>query len=839
MPQYVEVSVNVSQISKTYHYHLPEEFADRIQPGSLVVVPFGKQTVQGVVLSRVAVPEVAETRPVESILDEQPVLTALQMALAKWIAEAALAPLGACVGLMIPTGLSQRADILVQRSKELPEALAVLPATQKRIMALLEKRGELRGRQLDAAFRHVNWRSSLSALKRAGYVHTQCILPPPRVNPKYARTVQIAIQPEKNDTLGSKLSPRPAVHERRMKVLELLAKEPLPTEFSWVYAQTGCKYADLKVLAEAGLIVFNETEIWRDPLEEIEMPPAEPPQLTDDQQAVWSVIQKALKRSEQAEFVKPFLLHGVTGSGKTEIYLRAVAKTLEAGKQAIVLVPEISLTPQTVRRFMARFPNQVGIIHSRLSEGERYDTWRRARQGDLSVIIGARSALFVPLPDPGLIVLDECHHESYDQSDSLPYYHAVETAEAYGRLAGAVVLLGSATPRITQYYKAQHGTWELLRLPERILAHRDTINKHAKRLHLDLALKPGRGDLISLEMPKTSVVDMRQELKEGNRSVFSRELQAALEEVLTAQQQAILFLNRKGSATYIFCRDCGYVLKCPRDEKPLTYHSSRKALICHTCGYKRQMPAKCPECGSKQIRQLGTGTERLEKRVHELFPNARTLRWDADTTGKIFCTILLHLFFSAHRADILIGTQMLAKGLDLPLVTLVGVVLAEVGLNLPDFRAAERSFQVLTQVAGRAGRSPLGGKVIMQTYQPESYVIQAAAGHDFKTFYKQELGYRRALGYPPFSRLVKLEYRHRDAARVEAEAKSLAQELRVWIDEAGLIQTDFIGPVPCFFTRLNGLYRWQIILRGPDPRQILQGRHLRDWMVEVDPPNIL
>jgi primosomal protein N' (replication factor Y) len=415
----------------------------------------------------------------------------------------------------------------------------------------------------------------------------------------------------------------------------------------------------------------------------------------------------------------------------------------------------------------------------------------------------------------------------------------VEVAEALARLAGAVLILGSATPRITQYYQAQQGKWDLQTLPQRVLAHKETIQAEAKRLHVELPIDDDQEGLISLPLPRVSVVDMRQELVKGNRSVFSLELQQALYSTLEAGQQAILFLNRKGTSTYVFCRECGYVVKCPRDDKPLIYHASRRQLLCHTCGYTRQLPTKCPNCNGTQIRQLGTGTEKLADLVTELLPGARVLRWDADTTSKKGAHDLILSHFSAHRADILIGTQMLAKGLDLPLVTLVGIILAEVGLNLPDYRAAERTFQVLTQVAGRAGRSPLGGRVIMQTYTPENYAIQAASRQDYASFYAQELKLRQELAYPPFTRLVKMEYRNADNERAEVTAQQMAENLRTWIKEGGLTQTDFIGPVPCFYTRLNGQYRWQIVLRGPDPAQLLRGRMFRDWLIEVDPPDLL
>jgi primosomal protein N' (replication factor Y) len=354
--------------------------------------------------------------------------------------------------------------------------------------------------------------------------------------------------------------------------------------------------------------------------------------------------------------------------------------------------------------------------------------------------------------------------------------------------------------------------------------------------------------IVNPAMPPVQVVDMRAELKSGSRGIFSQALIDALDKVLKNDQQAILFLNRRGTATYVFCRDCGTAVSCPRCNTPLTYHinglpSEEKPpgsdLHCHHCGYSRQMPRKCPVCGSNQIRQYGLGSEKVETEVAKLFPSARTLRWDWETTRHKDAHEIILGHFSAHRADVLVGTQMLAKGLDLPLVTLVGIVLAEVGLHLPDPFAAERTFDVLTQVSGRAGRSSLGGHVVMQTFQPEHYVIQAAAGHDYAAFYAHELDYRRQLGYPPFSHLVRMECRHVQSAAAESQARAMAAKLAGWIDSQDRRETTIIGPVPCFFSRLNGLYRWQIILRGPNPAGLLRGKNLGDWRVEVDPSSLL
>ncbi len=836
MSAFAEVSINLSQIERTYHYSIPPDLQGQIQPGSLVVVPFGKQIVQGVVLALPEQAEVPDLKPIIELLAPDTLLIEQQISLAQWLSQHHFTPLGACMQLMIPTGLSRRADISVDLAADLPSDLSPFSQTQQRLLKLLKSRGELRGNQIDRAIPKVDWRKGLDWLRSQGLVYTSNILPPPRVAAKTLRTAALSIQPSgvaslKKETLGK----TPITQTRRGKVLGLLARQAFPLDFSWIYAETDANYADLSYLADAGLIHFNETEVWRDPLAEIEVTLEEAPELTSDQSQVWQKVQAEWKQPKP----RPVLLHGVTGSGKTEIYMRAVQSVLDAGKQCLVLVPEISMTPQTVRRFMARFPNQVGLYHSKLSEGERYDTWRRARQGDLQIIIGSRSALFVPLPKLGLIVVDECDNSSYDESERMPFYQAVPTAEALANISQANLLLGSATPAVEQYFKAQRGDWRLLEMPRRILAHRQTLANQALSLKFDLPKFATADDLLTFDLPKVQIVDMRKELTSGNSSVLSRSLESRLEKVLSKNQQAILFLNRRGQATYVFCRHCGQSLRCPNDDQPLTWHGSQQGLLCHLCGYSRKMPTKCPNCGSTQIRQLGLGTAKLEEIVKNRFPEARLLRWDADTTKNKDDHELILSHFSAHRADILIGTQMLAKGLDLPLVTLVGIVLAEVGLNLPDYRAAERSFQVLTQVSGRAGRSPLGGEVVLQTYQPENYVIQAASRHDFGGFYEQELEYRRMLGYPPFNRLIRLEYRHLSQSKAEQEARQLAAIIADQIDSKGLRQTDMIGPLPPYYSRMHGLWRWQIILRGPNPEALLPDLPLRDWQIEVDPPSLL
>ena len=751
--------------------------------------------------------------------------------------------------MMLPPGLSRRAETIYTLSETVVDQGRELSRMDTRLVNLLRKRGALRSSQIDWAMPKFDWRKRADFLVRQGLLDSSVELPEPNVRPKVVRMARLGCPPEVAEQalagLGRAGSKALA---RRQAILRYLIDEPGPVDVSWVYAASGGSLADLRYLADRDLVALSEGEIWRDPLEQIETVSSLPPVLTEGQRQVWKAVQENIQRSLQGEPVRPILLHGVTGSGKTEIYLRAVAETLLAGKQAIILVPEIALTPQTVRRFLDRFPGQVGLVHSQLSAGERYDTWRRARSGNLPVIVGPRSALFTPLPDLGLIILDECHDTSYYQTES-PSYNALDAAVIYARLAGCVCLMGSATPDVVSTFRAQQGDWQYLHLPDRILAHRAAVQSQMERLALHGSrgiagrsashYRPLEADADTIELPPVQVVDMRQELRSGNRSIFSQDLQSALQAVLERDQQAILFLNRLGMATYVFCRDCGYSLKCPRCDLPLIFHEAGRILTCHHCGYQRGMPSACPECGSSRIRHYGTGTERVESEVLAQFPEARVLRWDYTTTRTKGAHEMILSHFAAHQADILVGTQMLAKGLDLPFVTLVGVVLADVGLNLPDYRAPERTFQVLTQVAGRAGRSPLGGQVILQTFQPDNYVIRAASSHDYRNFYRQELAYRQQLGYPPFANLVRLEYRHRDAGRAERAANQLASEIRSWMRAANSQATQMIGPAPCFFSRQDDAYRWQIILRGPEPQNLLREKILKDWRIEVNPASLL
>ena len=566
-------------------------------------------------------------------------------------------------------------------------------------------------------------------------------------------------------------------------------------------------------LVSKGLAELQQIEVKREPISYRDIVPSYPLTLTSAQKSAFASIKSSLLQVTKGHTSPPiFLLHGVTGSGKTEIYLQILAETVRLGKRGIVLVPEIALTPQTIERFASRFPGKVAVLHSKLSLGEQFDEWQRIRNGEFDVVIGSRSAIFAPQPDLGLIVIDEEHEWTYKQHDKSPRYHTRDVAIKLAELTGAVVILGSATPDVETFFHAQQGKYHLLQLLERVT--------------------PSEGS----PLPQVEVVDLKQELKAGNRSIFSRSLSQATAKAVANREQVILFLNRRGAATFIQCRSCGFVLRCQRCDVALTHHFTEDMLVCHQCNYRMPVLQTCPRCLSRRIKFLGIGTQKLEQEVSFTFPQARRLRWDSDVTrGKHSHQEILNKF-RAHDADILIGTQMVAKGLDLPLVTLVGVISADTGLNLPDFRAGERAFQLLSQVVGRAGRGILGGQAIIQTYSPDHYAIQAAAKQDYVLFYDKEIAYRRQLHNPPFTRLVSLIYSHTNDALCQREAERMKRLLIAERDSKGIADLSLIGPAPAFIHRLRGRFRWQLILRGSELSAFLSQIPIpQGWAIDIDP----
>jgi primosomal protein N' (replication factor Y) len=588
---------------------------------------------------------------------------------------------------------------------------------------------------------------------------------------------------------------------------------------SWAEARqrVNCDRAVADALVSKGLVSIEQVEVKREPISYQGIAPSYPLTLTQAQKSAFKAIKSSLlKGAKNNASPAVFLLHGVTGSGKAEVYLQALAEVIGLGKKGIVLVPEIALTPQTIERFASRFLHKVAVLHSKLSLGEQFDEWQRIRNGEFDVVIGSRSAIFAPQPDLGLIVIDEEQEWTYKQHDKSPRYHARDVAIKLAELTGAIVVLGSATPDVETFYHTQRGDYRLLRLPGRVT--------------------PYDGS----PMPQVELVDLREELKAGNRNLFSRSLSQAMTRAVSNGEQVILFLNRRGAATFIQCRSCGFVLRCRRCEAPLTHHLAEDVLVCHQCNYRMPVPYICPRCLSRRIKFLGVGTQKLEQEAGYNFPQARLLRWDSDATrGKHSHDEILGKF-RAHQADILIGTQMIAKGLDLPLVTLVGVISADTSLNLPDFRAGERTFQLLCQVAGRAGRGILGGQVIIQTYAPEHYAIQAAAEHDYASFYDKEIEYRRQLRNPPFTHLACLVYSHTNEVLCQREAERMKRLLTQEIDSQGIADIELIGPAPAYIHKLRGRFRWQLILRGSELSVFLSQIPIpQGWTVDIDPVGLV
>ncbi len=855
-----------------FHYHLPVELEDVVRPGHLVWVPFGAQKVQGVIV-RYAESSPVPTRAILRLARPDPVLTVMQMALAAWIADYYVAPLSEAIKLFFPPGLLTKADgsTSVRTKRELKIALQ-LPLGEALLRLPTLGRETQQTRLLAWLLTQDQPSIPLSILQRACHLKTSAPIktlaqrgilsivesPATTATDSAEPFVQLALP---SVEVEEHLLALQGVDKYR-PLLQALAAAPAPLWKSELYAQVDADLSMLRKLQKAGLITLTEEPRFRDPLAGRSYAQTVAPPFTAEQQAVWQQIaarcfsddpavedptlgdptsdnpcQGDIAATSPARMTKAgahkFLLHGVTGSGKTEIYLRALAATLARKQQAIVLVPEIALTPQTVARFAGRFPGRVTVIHSGLNAGERYDVWRHLRDGEFDIVVGPRSALFAPLERLGLIIIDEEHESSYKQNAEewgsfTVFYDARTVAEQLAEISGARLIFGSATPSLERYRAAQQGELILLEMLRRVMGHGHTSASQTVAAYTDL--------------PPVEIVDMRQELRAGHRSMLSRTLLSLLHATLDAGEQAIFYLNRRGTRTFVMCRDCGAVQACTRCDVPLTYHENTNLLICHHCNQRYPVPEICPECNSKRIKYFGSGTQRLEEVIQQVAPHARLMRWDADTAaGKGSHEEILRRF-SAHEADILVGTQMIAKGLDFPLVTLVGVVAADVGLYLPDFRSGERAFQLLTQVAGRAGRSERGGRVVIQSYKPEHYAIQAAAHHDYHAFYAREIAFRQEHSYPPIRSMARLIYWDKKLEKAQEASAAMADTLRYRLTQMGLEGegATVLGPAPAFFARYRNYYRWQVLLRAAQPAQILRGLAIPfGWRIDIDPVSML
>ncbi len=830
---FVEVAVNSKLPHRgTFSYAVPEGMTLGLGDG--VFVPFGRRWLQGIVMDVVEVPAFSDPKPVQARIGDRPQISPERVWLARWISDYYLAPLFSAVALMLPPGFERKPQTFYRPLASLAELESMtIPPRQRTVLTHLIERYGAEAKEIARDLKVTGLSNALSQLAVRGLVERTYGLARPTVRAKTVRYVILTTAKQKAAVAADELAAQRK--GRAAAALRLLADEGGTLPASELRLRANAAGPVLAQLADLGLVELRDEAVERDPLAGRDYGQREAPPLTVEQAAAFEAISPPLAAGQ----ARTFLLHGVTGSGKTEVYLRALEQTIAQGKRGIVLVPEIALTPQTVRRFAERFPGQVAVLHSGLSQGESFDQWHGIQAGRFAVVIGSRSALFAPQPDLGLIVIDEEHEWTYKQQDPVPRYHAREAAEQLGQSLNLVTILGSATPDVESLQRALWRRYELLELKERV---RPVLSASGAVL----------GVSSSTALPPVEVVDMREELKSGNRTIFSRPLQLGLHETLERGEQAILFLNRRGTAGFFQCRDCGFVPQCSACAIALSYHKHLdsdgqqvESLLCHQCNRRRGLFKACPMCGSRRLRPMGLGVERVEDSVREAFPLARTLRWDRDVThGKGAHEQILDSFMNGE-ADILIGTQMVAKGLDLPAVTLVGVISADVGLHIPDFRSAERTFQLLTQVAGRAGRTlneadgPPRGHVVIQTYTPDNYAITAAAQHDYDAFFSKEIELRQAEAYPPFTRLARLVFSHSNPEYGERQAAAMVRQLRADVASRGLPSVEVLDPAPPHVPKWHGRFRWQVTVRTPDPAELLGGVTLAEnWIIDIDPASL-
>lgn len=811
-----------------FDYAVPESLRDRAALGSLVAVPLGGDYIQGMIIGFAASSEIDRLKEVLFLIDEAPIVTAAQLKLGFALAKWTLSPLSACMNVVMPEKIRRLSEAFLEIPPEILDAeplqgrvfedsLDPSAPIGDRVFCRLAELQRATGaavpeKALTAEFPfEAELGKVIGRLIRSGKVARRLALKRPRDKKRTVKGVRLteAGRAFAGERKGRLAKSEPA-QTRRCEIVTWLLNQDSPARAAEAIHACGGSTADLTALCKLGLAEIVELDVAREYTETLpeKYPAPSDIRLTEDQAAAVAAISYRLRGGDGDGAA---LIQGVTGSGKTEVYLRAAGEAIALGKQVLVLVPEIALTPQLAARFRARFPGQVAVYHSKLSEGQRFDAWNAGRSGRARVIVGTRSAFAVPLPDLGLILMDECHDDSYYQSESAPYFSAGPLAVAYGKIAGAAVVFGSATPTVAQRYKAERSGWTFLRMTAR----------------------PGLATV-----PEATVVDLREELKDGNRSLFSRELVGAVNRTLSAGRQSILFMNRRGSFSYTFCAACGEAFKCPKCDLNLTLHQSTGRLECHFCGYKAAVPDVCPHCGSTEINRFSAGIEQVELLAKETFPQARILRMDSDMTGRKGAVEEILSRFMNREADMLIGTRMVSKGLDLPDVALVGVVLAEIGGGLLDYRVDEQIYQLMTQVIGRAGRGKTPGRAVLQTYQPERYSLAAAVAGDADAFYTQELAYRRRLGYPPFSRMARVLIISGSPERAQSRCLRVAAELRNVIAQRGG-EIRLIGPTPCFYQKLNDRYRWQVVLRGARIADTLRGFNFGDARFEMDPVSLL
>jgi primosomal protein N' (replication factor Y) len=814
---FVEVAVPV-YVRQTYTYRLPPVLAEKALPGCRVLVPFGKKVVTGYIvalheeLDEALSPE--DVKDVEELVDEEPILTAEILRLTQWVADYYYAPWGECLRAALPAGLATSSEAYLTVTEAGRLALNSADA-RRRSSALYQaldrvaRAGTLRARDLREGATPERASALARELDRRGWARVTQRVGEERVRPKLQKAVRLL--PAQAGGAGGRET------EAQQRALAELERRGGLAPFTELVEAAEVSPSVVRTLEKRGLVEVFAQEVRRDPLSDIQVPEASLLEPTDAQRAALDRILEAV----DARAYRAFLLHGVTGSGKTEVYIRAMRAAVERGRSALMLVPEINLTPVFSRRLMSHFGEAVAILHSELSDGERLDEWRRIRAGAARVVIGTRSAVFAPLRDLGVIVVDEEHETSYKQEET-PRYHGRDTAVYRAREAGAVVILGSATPSLETYHNAHSGKYEYMRLEQRV----------------------GGRPLADVE-----TIDMREVFRQqGKQQLFSPELLDAIRETHARGEQTIVLLNRRGFSSFLLCRSCGLAVQCPNCDVTLTFHRAQARLVCHYCNHQAAVPSACPGCLGPYIYYIGEGTEQLEERLREHFPALRIARLDRDTARRRGTYERVITAFAAGDLDVLVGTQMVAKGHDFPNVTLVGVVSVDAGLAMPDFRSAERAFQLLTQVAGRAGRGDQPGRVLIQTYHPEHYALLHAGGQDYEGFYNREIRFRRAMSYPPFSTLINCLVQDKELTRAKAYASELARALAA---AAAGRDLRVLGPAPAPLARLKDKHRWQVLIKArsrPEARDALDmalaraesaGVPSRALSVEVDPISLM
>jgi primosomal protein N' (replication factor Y) len=807
---YAEIAVDAPLgPGRTLTYAIPPNAS--VTPGNIVWVPLGARIVSGVVFK---ISEETDVDPVRPIIETQTtafLLSSQQLVLASWLSLETLSSLYEAAALMLPWDFQGREFLSLKfNSLNAQEHHDTLSQIEKDVIDVLKQ-----GRQLRRSYINDSTRRAIRSLLQKEIIVRKWF-PRSGARVQYREFGRLAI------SSGEAISLIGKGGKRLTALIEFLST--LPENENDAELTLLRKWFGPGVVRRAidkGVLEVHTRRNLRDPMRRYSVSPQPNLQLTSSQASSLAAITSSLR--DQAG--QTFLLRGVTGSGKTEVYMQALKQCVDLKMRGIYLVPEIALTAQLTERLTNRFPGKVGLLHSGLTVGERYDTWWRIREGDYEVVLGSRSAIFAPQPNLGLIILDEEHEWTYKQQDVPPLYHARSVAEKWAELIGATVVLGSATPDVTIHHQAQQGKYHLLSMTERL-----SSTHHQKP--------------IPVPLPSVEVVDMREELKAGVRSIFSRRLQEALTETLSRGDQAMLFLNRRGSSSIIQCRECGYAARCSACDRPMTYHAARNRLFCHHCGRRQSNMNQCPICSGQRIRYLGVGTQTVSQELERLF-GIHPIRWDRDTAPNRIAHDKILSHFARGDNQVLVGTQMIAKGLDLPHVKLVGAILADLSLHIPDYRSGERTFQLLCQVTGRAGRDGSPSLAIIQTYSPTNYAILAAAKQDYLAYAKSEIEFRQQYRYPPFYRLARLLFEHTDPTYAETQTRQIASYIRSTIAKQRLPGIDLIGPAPAYPMRSKGRYRWHVIVRAAEvianelPGLLKPMATIPGWKVEIDPVSLV